>query len=262
MSEEKECLSEDIKRIFEKHKSRYGSRRIQSELKDKGIKAGLYQIRKRMKEQGLVALQAKSYVPITTQTHPHLARSPNLLLDKENLPTAPRQVIVGDITYIPNEELDCGKWLYLATWMDLFSRRIVGWCLDRHMEESLIIRAFYQSIRTLQPTSTIIVHSDGGGQYGGMRFRELLNKHNCKQSMTRRNNHYDNAFAESLFSRFKTELVYAQPQKVFLGFDDAFNQSFEYIDGYYNTIRKHSALGYLSPIQFEEQYWKNQIIGK
>lgn len=247
-------ISEEIRRIFHFHKRRYGWRRIQAELGDQGLEVGRHQIRNRMLEQDLVAIQPKSFVPKTTQSHPHLRRSPNLLLEAENLPSASNQVIVGDITYLPNQEVGYEKWLYLATWLDLKSHRIVGWQIDRHMEENLVITALQNAIRVRQPRKGFIVHSDGGGQYGSTAFRTLLKGHEYRQSMTRKDNHYDNAQAESLFSRFKAELL---DDGVFYGLKDAYYRTFEYIEGYYNLIRKHSSIGYLSPIQYEEQFEKN-----
>lgn len=252
---EKARIKDAIKEVFERHKRRYGWRRIQAELAEQGMIVGRHQIRSRMKEQNLVAIQPKSYVPKTTQSHPHLRRSPNLLLIEANLPTAPNQVVVGDITYLPNEELGYDKWLYLATWLDLKSRRIVGWNLDRHMEESLVIKAMQQLIKQRQPAQNFLVHSDGGGQYGSLAFRNLLAVHGFRQSMTRRDNHYDNAHAESLFSRFKAELL---DGAIFYGLEDAYFRTFEYIEGYYNVVRKHSSIGYLSPAKYEEQFWKNE----
>ena len=219
-----------------------------------GWLVGRHQIRSRMEEQNLKAIQPKSYVPKTTQSHPHLRRSPNLLLLAENLPTKPNEVIVGDITYLPNEEKGEDKWLYLATWLDLYSHRIVGWHIDRHMEESLVIEATKQVIDFRQPEKNFLVHSDGGGQYGAIKFRELLKLHGFRQSMTRRDNHYDNAHAESLFSRFKAELL---DGGIFRGLDDAYYRTFEYIEGYYNTIRRHSSIGYLSPANYEQEFWKS-----
>ena len=254
LKEEKAMISAEIKNIFTFHKRRYGWRRIQAELRDQGIEAGRYQIRARMQEQGLVAIQPKSFVPKTTQSHPHLKRSANLLLEAKNLPIAPNQAIVGDITYLPNQEAGYEKWLYLATWLDLKSHRIVGWHLDRHMEESLAIMALQKVIRSRQPEKGLIVHSDGGGQYASTAFRALLKTHQYRQSMTRKDNHYDNAQAESLFSRFKAELL---DGGVFYGLQDAYYRSLEYIEGYYNLIRKHSSIGYLSPAQYEEQFEQN-----
>ena len=181
-----------------------------------------------------------------------MRRNENLLLDLSNLPVAPNEVWVGDITYLPSSEEGIEYWLYLAVWMDLFSRKIVGWCVDEHMDESLVIRALKQGIRNRQPEKGLIIHSAGGGQYGSNHFRALLNRNQFRQSMTRKDNHYDNANIESLFSRFKTEVLLIES---FSGVKDAHLKIFDYIEAYYNTIRKHSALGYKSPNQFEERYW-------
>ena len=168
LSEEKERIKTEVKRVFDNHKKRYGWRRIQAELAAENIEVGRHQIRNRMKEQNLVAIQPKSFVPKTTQSHPHLRRSNNLLLESDNLPTGPNEVIVGDITYLPNEEKGYGKWLYLATWLDLYSHRIVGWHLARQMTEDLVIKAMHQVIRQRQPNEGFIVHSDGGSQHRGV----------------------------------------------------------------------------------------------
>jgi len=254
-SAEKRILLKEVKEIFDKHKRRYGSRRIREELRDKGYGIGIYQVKGLMRVQALKAIQPKSFVPRTTQSHPSMRRSPNLLLDQENLPTAPGQVAVGDITYLPSVEYGYECWLYLAVWMDLFSRKIVGWCVDERMEESLVIRPMQRLVRNRQPEEGLIVHSDGGGQYGSNNFRDLLERHQFRQSMTRKDNHYDNAFAESLFSRFKAELLDGD---VFHGLADAQSKIFEYIEGYYNTVRKHSSINYLSPNQFEVRFFESQ----
>lgn len=254
-SKERAILLKEVKDIFDKHKRRYGSRRIREELRDKGYGIGIYQVKGLMRAQDLKAIQPKSFVPRTTQSHPGMRRSPNLLLEAENLPTAPGQVAVGDITYLPSVEYGYEHWLYLAVWMDLYSRKIVGWCVDEHMEESLVIRPMQQLVRNTQPENGLIVHSDGGGQYGSNNFRDLLDRHQFRQSMTRKDNHYDNAFAESLFSRFKAELLDGD---VFHGLADAQSKIFEYIEGYYNSVRKHSSIGYLSPNQFEVRFLEAQ----
>ncbi len=249
---DKQILLNEVKAIFDTHKKRYGSRRIREELLDQGYVIGRYRVSSLMKEQGLVAIQPKSFVPKTTQSHPHLKRCLNLLLDHKNLPTEPNQVIVGDITYLPSVINGCKEWLYMGVWMDLFTRKIVGWKVDEQMEESLIIEALHKMIRTQDPKQGLIVHSDGGGQYDSNNFKALIILNKFRQSMTRKNNHYDNAHAESLFSRFKAELLNGD---VFNGLEDAQLKVFEYIEGYYNTVRKHSSIGYQSPSQFEERYW-------
>lgn len=254
ISELEENLQQEVRAIFNFHKRRYGSRRIQSEMVDKGYEIGRYQVRRLMKVQELQAIQPKSFVPKTTISNPSLRRSPNLLLSV-SFPTAPNQIIVGDITYLPLVKTAEKDWLYLAIWLDLFSRKIVGWQIDDNMEASLIISALQQVIRNRKVAKGLIVHSDGGGQYGATDFRELIALNEFRQSMTRKDNHYDNAFAESLFSRFKAELL---DGGCFTGLKSAKLEVFEYIEGYYNTIRKHSSLGYKSPTQYEEQYWNTR----
>ena len=130
----------------------------------------------------------------------------------------------------------------------MYSRRIVGWHLDRLMEDALVITALKQVIKERQPPKDLIVHTDGGGQYGSKKFRKMLELHGFRQSITRKDNHYDNAHAESLFSRFKAELMDGQS---FKGLSDAYYRSFEYIEGYYNVVRRHSSIGYLTPVEFE-----------
>ena len=253
-SPEKLLLLEEVKTIFYYHKKRYGSLRILEDMKELGYEIGLYKIRSLMKELGLKAIQPKKFVPRTTQSDPSLVRSPNLLLEPSNLPTQPNKIVVGDITYLPSEEDGYTQWLYLAVWMDLFSRKIVGWYVDEFMEESLVINAFQQVLKNRNPEAGFIVHSDGGSQYGSANFRSILRTNHFRQSMTRKNDHYDNAHAESLFSRFKAEVL---DEGIFSGLENARFRVFEFIDGYYNTIRRHSGCGQISPNKFEEQFWKN-----
>lgn len=159
----------------------------------------------------------------------------------------PNQVWVSDITYIM---LGNGRWAYLVVWMDLWSRLVVGWHLDETMEADLIITAFRRAALGRQPRPGLIAHSDRGGQYASKEFRRLLNRYSCRQSMSRPDDPYDNAFAESYWSRLKAELM---EDGAFLSLADARLEIGEYIDNYYNTVRLHSALDYLSPVQFETQ---------
>lgn len=238
-----------VKRIFDFHKRRYGSLRIQADLRDEGIYLGLYKIRSIMRAQDLRAIQPKRFVPKTTQSHPHLRRSPNLLLLEGNLPKGPNEVYVGDITYLPCIIQGEQQWIYMAVWLDLFSRFIVGWFIDLTMEEHIITEALQRAINRRQPSPGLIIHSDGGGQYGALKFRALIGQHQFRQSMTRKDNHYDNAHIESLFSRLKAELL---DEGIFSSLEDARLKMFDYIDAYYNTIRRHSAIGLISPANFEK----------
>ncbi len=244
LKEKKAVVSHLVASVFEEHEQRYGSRRIEAELKARGIEAGRWQIRSRMAEQGLKAIQPRSFVPKTTQTNPNLLRSENLLLQMDKVNRV-NWVWVGDITYLP---LVNGGWAYLATWMDLFSRLIAGWKIDLSLNAELVIRSFEKAMIRRQPPSGLIIHSDGGGQYMDREFRKMLALNNCRQSMTRVDNHYDNAFAESLFSRFKAELLRNRP---FESLEQAQDRIFEYIEAYYNRKRRHSALNYKSPENFE-----------
>jgi len=244
LKEEKASVDQQIKVIFEEHKSRYGSRRIEAELKSNGQKVGRYQIRNRLREAGLKAIQSKSYVPKTTQTNPNLRRSDNLLLEMDSVDKI-NQVWISDITYLPANE---PKWLYLATWMDINSRMIVGWQVSESMEAAIVIDSLKKAILRRKPPKGLIIHSDGGGQYMDAEFRQLLFDNKFEQSMTRVDNHYDNAFGESLFSRFKAELLRGRS---FENIDQAQTEIFEYIEIYYNRKRRHSGIQYCSPENYE-----------
>lgn len=199
-----------------------------------------------MQENNLIAIQPRSFVPKTTNSRHRYAKSPNLLKDRE-APIKMNEVWVGDITYIPLKE---GKFCYLAVWMDLYSRRIIGWALLPHMREEIVIKAFNEAVKLRSKIpSGLIVHSDRGGQYAGNEFRALLNKKEITQSMSDPDNPYDNAFMESCFSRFKAEVM--QDNKCFESVEDARKETREYIEQYYNVIRLHSSLDYNAPIEFE-----------
>jgi putative transposase len=247
LSIEKMNRSERVKTVFEEHRRRYGSIRVSKELQAQGLRIGRHQTATLMKAQGLVAIQPKSYVPKTTNSDHRLGRNLNLLLDRAP-PSRPNEVFVGDITYIPMAD---GSFLYLATWQDMFSRRIVGWELADNMRSWLVIKALNKGIDRRHLPKGLIVHSDGGGQYASEEFRKLLLRHGFLQSMTRRDNHYDNAMAESLFSRFKAELI---GKGVFKCFEDAYTEIFEYIEIYYNRKRRHSGIDYEIPELFEQKW--------
>jgi len=243
---EVEDLEQAVVSAFWRHKRRYGTRRLVSEMYDEGYIVGRKKISIILKKNGLKAIQPKSFVPKTTQTHPHLRRSPNLLIDRDKTIQC-NEVWVGDITYLP---LQRGLWAYLATWLDIYSHHIVGWEIMDHLGEQLVIEAFEKAVTKRQPPRGLIVHSDGGSQYAGQNFRKRLGNYGFRQSMTRKNNHYDNAFAESLFSRLKAELLEGG---LFWNIIEARIECFDYIDCYYNPIRKHSSIGNKSPLQFEKE---------
>ncbi len=242
-------MEEHIVDIFQEHRRRYGARRIVAELKAAEVKTSRYKVRKVLTEHGLKAIQPRSFVPRTTDSRHPYPISPNLLLERE-APQKPGEVWVGDITYIP---LAGGGFLYLAVWMDLYSRRITGWQLDSHMKEALVVTAFKKALMSRRSDAKgLMVHTDRGGQYAGNGFRELIASGQMLQSMSRSDNPYDNAFMESCFSRFKTELL---QDGAFDDLQDAHTEIFEYIEMYYNTKRRHSSLGYQCPNDFEKNYY-------
>jgi transposase InsO family protein len=237
-----------VREIFWQHKRRYGSRRLLADLREQGHTIGRYRIRKLMQQQGLRAIQPRSFVPRTTDSRHGKRICANLLLG-EPMPTAPNQVWVSDITYLP---LVDGQWAYLGCWMDLYSRMIVGWRVDDNMEDTLIINALKQGLSSRQPEPGLIAHSDRGGQYVSDELRELLEIYQIRQSMSRKDDPYDNAFAESFWSRFKAEVLEGG---AFLDIEDARTEIFDYIEVYYNRVRRHSALNYKSPLTFESVYY-------
>ena len=229
------------------HKRRYGTRRMVAELADLGYPVGRDRVRAVYRQFDLRAIQPRSFVPRTTQPHPNRRRSPNLLLDSP-LPRGMDRLWVGDITYLPL--LEPGKFCYLATLQDSYSRTIVGYAVADHMREELTLSALNQALDRRRPAAGLIVHTDGGGQYASVAYRDRLARSGYRSSMTRRDNHYDNAQAESFFSRLKAELLEGGRRRL-RDLAEARRECFAYIEGYYNTVRRHSALGYLSPLNFE-----------
>jgi putative transposase len=237
-------IGQAIERIFKHHRRRYGYRRIWKELADEDIVCAPDRVRRIMAERGLRALQPKTYVPRTSDGRADKP-SPNLLLDQP-LPDKPDRVWAGDITFIPTS----AGWLYLAIVIDLHSRRIVGWSLADHMRSELVTDALGQALGSRRTGPDLIFHSDRGSQYGSGAYRQLLHQAGMRQSMSARANPYHNAWTESFMGTLKTEML---QDGCFIDAADARTEIFAYIESYYNTRRKHSALGYQTPVQFEAQ---------
>jgi transposase InsO family protein len=229
------------------HRRRYGARRISAELKADGLAVGRRLAAGLMKQQSLTAIRPKRFVPKTTDSKHSFGFSPNLLKESVGEPIEKGQVIVGDITYLP---LQNRKFCYLASFQDKFTRRVVGWQVSANMTAQLVIDAFNRAQSRGLIKRGAIIHTDRGSQYGSVEYRRLLYINGFRQSMSAKGNCYDNAQAESFFSRFKAELVEGG---CFESVEQARSEIFSYIEGYYNRIRRHSSLGYLSPIEFEKQ---------
>jgi putative transposase len=230
-----------IETSFRHHRRRYGYRRLIKELGDQGVVCAPARVRRLMAQRSLRALQPKNFLPKTSDGRADQP-SPNLLCGQP-LPDALDRVWAGDITFIPTTR----GWLYLAVVIDLCSRRIVGWSLAPHMRSELVLAALQQALQTRSARGAIF-HSDRGSQYGSGLFRKALAEAGLRQSMSARANPYDNAWTESFIGTLKHEMLQGG---CFENAQDARTEIFEYIEGYYNTHRKHSALGYLAPNQFE-----------
>lgn len=247
LSRKKSELAAAVKEVFYLHRRRYGARRISAELKASGLAVGRRLAASLMKAQTLTAIRPKRFVPRTTDSCHDFGFSPNLLRETVNEPAGQGLCLVGDITYLP---LQNGRFCYLATFQDKFTRRIVGWQVSANMTAQLVLDAFNRARQRGLIRKGAIIHTDRGSQYASVEYRRLLYIYGFRQSMSGRGNCYDNAQAESFFSRFKAELIEGG---IFESVEQARSEIFSYIEGYYNRIRRHSSLGYLSPMEFEKQ---------
>ena len=207
-----------------------------------------WRVAKLMKTAGLRAIHPKSFKPRTTDSKHTLGYNDNLLLKLKAIKRM-NQLWVGDITYIPIRELQFG---YLAVLMDRYSRRIIGWKLGEDMTESIVLSSLRSAIKSRAPSPGLIHHADRGGQYAGKEYRQMIKRAAMKQSMSRAGDCYDNAFMESCFGTIKTELEMTE----YKNDREAFQDIRGYI-GYYNYDRKHSAIEYQTPAQFEERAQQN-----
>jgi len=235
-------LDRRIQEIFAYHRQRYGAPRITDALHDEGIECSENRVARRMQVLGLKAIQAKKF-KVTTDSNHSKPVAPDLI-EQDFTATAPNQKWTSDITYLWT---DAG-WLYLAVVMDLYSRAIVGWSMNRRMTQQLVCDALTMALfRRHFPTGTII-HSDRGSQYCSNRYQRLINNNGLRCSMGRRANCYDNAVTESFFHTLKVELVHRER---YTTRRMAKSRIFEYIETYYNRQRKHSAIGHHIPMLFE-----------
>jgi transposase InsO family protein len=239
---EDERLCELILKSFNESNRTYGTERIQKDLRDWGEKASRRRIGRLMKKMGLVCKTVKKFKATTNSKHNENI-SPNLL-NRNFKVDEPNQVWVGDITYIWT---DIG-WLYLATVIDLFSRKVVGWSMASHMKTSLVNDAMQMAIWQRKLPKGLIWHTDRGSQYASKEHRKLLAQHHIQQSMSRKGDCWDNAVAESFFHTLKTELVFHERYKTR---EQAKASIFEYIEVFYNRKRRHSANNLMSPANFE-----------
>jgi putative transposase len=236
-------LLDHITRVHRDTRGRYGSPRIHVELKAQGRGVSRGRIERLMRHHGIRAIMARPRRARTTDSRHDCPIAPNLI-DRNFVATTPNRIWLADITYI---ETDQG-WLYLAAVMDLCSRRIVGWAMDDHVRTELPLAALNMAIASRRTGANLIHHSDRGVQYASADYRNALRLAGFQASMSRKADCYDNAPMESFFHTLKTELVH---HRHYATREQAKSDIFAYIEGFYNRTRRHSAIGYISPVEME-----------
>jgi putative transposase len=245
-TETNQVLVAHIKAVHRASYETYGSPRVHAELVAQGYVCGRHRIARLMRQHGIQAKQGRRR-RLTTIKRAGDPVAPNLL-DRQFTATAPNQKWLADITFIPTQEGD----LYLAPVLDLYARKIVGWAMDTTLKSELVQRALQMALRQRRPAAGLLHHSDQGGQYTSQAYQRLLKNHHCQVSMSRVSNCYDNAPMESFFGTLKSELLHHRQYRTRA---EAQRDIFAYIEGFYNRRRRHSALGYQSPEQFEQAYY-------
>lgn len=233
-----------VRSIHQESKATYGSRRMSAELNALGFRCGKHKAGTLMKLAGVAAKQRKKFKATTDSNH-QLPVAPNLLKRRFSIAT-PNCIWVGDITYIWTSE----GWLYLAVVIDLYSRRIVGWSMNKCISRRLVMDALTMAIWRRKPSHGLIFHSDRGSQYCSHEFQKSLKNHGILSSMSRKGDCWDNAVAESFFGTLKVEKVFGVK---YLNRSAARRDIVDYIEMFYNSRRRHSSLGYMNPMEFEKQ---------
>lgn len=241
---ENQRLLVEIKAIHKGSEKNYGSPRIYHALRKKGLSCSENRIARIMRDNGIRAKTTKKF-KVTTDSKHTMPVAENLL-DREFEAKHPNAVWTSDISFVWTRE----GWMYLAVVLDLFSRRIVGWALDKRMKKQLVIDALMMAIGRRRPPPGLLCHSDRGSQYASNDYQKLLKKHGFIGSMSRKGDCWDNAPTESFFSSLKRERVYHKTYRTRL---EARTDIFNYIECWYNPYRLHSTLGYQSPAEFENQ---------
>jgi putative transposase len=236
-------LASSIKAIHAASRQTYGRPRIQQALRQQDTRHGCRRIARLMRAAGLCGRPKARYRVRTTDSNHDHPIAPNQL-GQATAATGPNQQWVADITYIQTQ----AGWLYLAAVLDLYSRKIVGWAMSQRIDTPLVLKALGMALRHRQPTAPLLCHSDRGAQYAAADYRQALTDAGLRASMSRKGNCYDNATMESFWSTLKWELVY---RRDFASHAQAQAAIFDYIEAFYNRQRSHSALNFLSPVDFE-----------
>ena len=247
---ENERLIEMIKPIFLQSRGTYGSPRVCAELKSQGISCSRPRVARLMKQAGIIA-KMRRLRKVTTKVDASQKVAPNLL-EQNFIAASPNEKWVSDISYIHTLE----GWLYIAVILDLFSRKVVGLSMGESLHTSLVINALEQALHRRQPVRDLQHHSDRGCQYTSSAFQTLLAENDITCSMSAKGYCFDNAVAESFFHTLKTECVYFEQYE---NREQAKKSIFEVVEIFYNNQRRHSTLAYLSPAEFEQRYYQQQL---
>ena len=250
-SQEDRWLLREVKDVFMHSKARYGSPRVHHVLRDRGARCSRKRVARLMRQHDLRAKRARRFVPATTDSGHAFPVAENVL-DRQFKAHVPNARWTADITYVWTRE----GWLYLAVVIDLYSRRVVGWSMQKRLRRSLVVDALRMALKTRRPGAGLLCHSDRGSQYASGEYQKLLRQAGCTCSMSRKGNCWDNAVAESFFSTLKCELVH---DASFQTRSEARQALFEFIEVWYNRERLHSSLGYVSPATFEQMKGKAAI---
>lgn len=246
-AQEDAALKVAIQAVHRQSRETYGTRRVQPELREQGFIAGRDRIARLRRELGLRCRQRRKFRATTNSNH-SLPVAANLL-EQRFEPTAPNQVWVTDITYVPTGE----GWLYVAGVKDVFTCEIVGYAMGERMTQELTIKALWKAVQHKRPVHGLIHHSDRGSQYCAHAYRRLLDQFGMQASMSRKGNCYDNAPMESFWGSLKNELVHHQRYATRA---DAEASIREYVEIFYNRQRRHSRLGHIAPARFAESFSK------
>ncbi len=243
-------LEVEIKAAHQRTRQTYGAERLQEDLADNGVSTTVHRVKRLRKKLGIRCKQKRKF-RVTTDSNHNMPVAPNLL-DQKFTASAPNQIWVSDITYIPTDE----GWLYLAGHKDLFSGDLVGYAMSERMTKSLITQSLFRGVAERRPPKGLIHHSDRGSQYCAYEYRKILDQFGMVTSMSRRGNCYDNAPMESFWGLLKNELVHHRRFKTRA---EAIQSITEYIEIFYKRQRKQARLGYLSPVAFERQFYEKRL---
>ena len=257
-AQENAVITAQVEAVFERHRRFYGAPRVHQELKTTGLKVGRHRVARLMHCAALRARTRRGFRRCLNTASKAAGVAENLL-QQEFTPAAPNRCWAGDITYIRTT----AGWRYLAVWIDLYSRRVIGWAMGASMEATLVLEALNRALghRQIEPEQ-LLIHTDQGSQYRATAYRQLLEGRKISCSMSAKGCCWDNAVVESFFSTLKHELGLDDDAEILNSPQQLIRHLAFWIDGYYNRERRHSTIGYLSPIDYEQQFINTRTLSQ